>query len=129
MNYPEIMLAAVNNIWTRQMHFVKRGDHETQHTHQFDHLTLLAKGSLEVEANGKKTVFVSPHMIFISKDTVHSLTALEDDTVAYCIHAMGPHDGVSEYIRYIDDIVSDNMVPNGSVHIDNLKTDLDNKSW
>jgi quercetin dioxygenase-like cupin family protein len=114
MNYPEISLGIVHNVWTRQMHFKKKGDHETQHTHQFDHLTLLARGSLEVVTNGEPTVFTAPHMIFISKDAEHSLTALEDDTVAYCIHSMTAHDGKNEYIKYVDDLVSDDMIPTGT---------------
>jgi len=112
MNYPEISLGIVHNVWTRQMHFLKKGDHETQHTHQFDHTTLLAKGSLEVVVNGKSTIFKSPHMIFISKDHDHSMTALEDDTVAYCIHAMTAHDGINEYTKHVDDLVSPDMIPN-----------------
>jgi quercetin dioxygenase-like cupin family protein len=114
MDYPEISLGIVHNVWTRQMHFKKKGDHETQHTHQFDHLTLLARGSLEVVTNGKSTKFTAPHMIFISKDAEHSLTALEDDTVAYCIHSMTTHDGKNEYVKYVDDLVSDDMIPDGT---------------
>ena len=91
-----------------------KGDHETQHTHQFDHLTLLAKGSIDVKNNGISTIFKAPHMIFISKDSVHSMTALEDDTVAYCIHSLTQHDGTSEYVKYVDDLVSDDMIPNGT---------------
>jgi quercetin dioxygenase-like cupin family protein len=109
MDYPEISLGVVHNVWARQMHFLKAGDHETQHTHQFDHLTLLAKGSLEVTTNGEVTVFTAPHMIFISKDSIHSMTALEDNTVAYCIHSLNGSDST----RYVDDLVSADMVPNG----------------
>lgn len=114
MSYPEVSLSVVNNVWTRQMHFVKSGDHETQHSHQFDHVTLLAKGSMEIVTNGETTIFKAPHMIFIAKEAVHSLTALEDDTLAYCIHPMGAHDGVSEYIQYVDDMIYPAMIPNGS---------------
>lgn len=111
MNYPEVSIGVVHNVWTRQMHFLKKGDHETQHTHQFDHMTLLAKGSLDVVCNGESTIFTAPHMIFISKDHEHSMTALEDDTVAYCIHAIMAFDGESEYTKHVDDIVSDDMIP------------------
>jgi hypothetical protein len=37
---------------------------------------------------------------------VHELVALEDNTVAYCIHALRDGNGV-------DDIVSPDMVPSG----------------
>ena len=110
MDYPEISLGVVHNVWARQMHFIKAGDHETQHTHQFDHLTLLAKGSLDVSTNGANTVFTAPHMIFISKDSIHSMTALEDNTVAYCIHALI---NSGENLKVVDDLVTPDMVPNG----------------
>lgn len=84
--------------------FEKAGDVEHGHTHEFDHLTLLATGSLRVVANGQETVFTAPHMIWIHKDVNHELTALEDKTVAYCIHAVHGRDG---------EIVSPDMVPRG----------------
>lgn len=87
-SYPQIGIACVANLWSRMMHFQKAGDIELGHSHQFDHLTLLASGSLEVTANGAKTIFKAPHMIYIRKDIEHQLQALEDNTVAYCIHAL-----------------------------------------
>ena len=88
MNMPEIAIGCVANLWSRQMHFKNAGDIEHGHTHQFDHLTLLAKGKLSVTVNGKTSHFAAPHMIYIHKDQQHELVALEDDTVAYCIHAL-----------------------------------------
>ena len=88
MNAPEIKLGSAKNVYTRQMHFVRAGDTEQGHTHQFDHLTLLAVGSLRVTVENKSTEFVAPHMIWIHKDKMHELTALQDNTVAYCNHAL-----------------------------------------
>lgn len=88
------------------MHFKKSGDIEQGHTHNFDHLTLLAHGKLEVQVGDKTTVYQAPHMIFIHKDVEHKLTALEDDTVAYCIHALRKGNGV-------EDILDPEMVPDG----------------
>jgi hypothetical protein len=88
MSQPEIKLGLVANLFSRMMHFVSAGDMEVGHTHQFDHLTLLASGSLKVTVDGVSDTFVAPMMIYIHKDKVHELTALEDNTVAYCIHAL-----------------------------------------
>jgi len=33
-------------------------------------------------------IFIAPDFIFIGKDDIHRLTALEDNTIAVCIHAM-----------------------------------------
>ena len=106
MAHPEINLGCVANLFSRQMHFVKAGDIEQGHTHPFDHLTLLATGSVKLTVEGIETVFKAPHMIYIHKDKVHKLEALEDNTVAFCIHALRDGNGV-------DDILDPAMIPNG----------------
>ena len=88
MSQPVIHIGCVANIFSRMMHFEKAGDTELGHTHQFDHLTLLAKGKLKVTVDGAVSEFTAPHMIYIHKDKVHELEALTDGTVAYCIHAL-----------------------------------------
>lgn len=103
---PEIKLGCVANLFSRMMHFKKVGDTEYGHTHPFDHLTLLASGSLEVTVEHKKTVFKAPHMIYIHKDKLHQLVALEDNTVAFCIHALRGADGSA-------DILDPAMIPDG----------------
>jgi hypothetical protein len=87
-NTPEIKIGLVANLFSRMMHFKQKGDVEIGHTHQFDHLTLLASGSLNVTVEGQSTRFDAPCMIYIHKDKVHELTSLEDSTIAYCIHAL-----------------------------------------
>lgn len=89
---PSIKMGCVANLFSRMMHFAKAGDIEHGHTHQFDHLTLLASGSLRVTVEGETTDFRAPHMIYIHKDKNHELVALEDNTVAYCIHALRDKD-------------------------------------
>lgn len=106
MNSPEIKLGCVANLYSRMMHFRKAGDTELGHTHQFDHLTLLAKGKLRVTVEGVTTDFTAPHMIYIKADKVHELVALTDETVAYCIHALRSGDNV-------EDILDPSMVPAG----------------
>ena len=109
MNAPYTQIASSHNVFIRQIHFKKAGDREVQHTHSFDHVTLLAKGSIEVECNGKLTTFVAPHMIYIRADYIHGMVALEDDSLAYCVHAMNNIDK-----KNIDDIITPDMIPNGS---------------
>jgi len=102
---PTIHIGCVANLYSRMMYFAKAGDIEVGHTHQFDHLTLLAKGRLKVTVEGIATEFTAPHMIYIHKDKIHELEALTDETVAYCIHALRGIDS--------DEILDPSMIPEG----------------
>lgn len=106
MSYPRIKIGCVANLYSRMMHFKCAGDIEYGHTHQFDHLTLLANGSLKIVVEGIATEFKAPHMIYIHKDKKHELVALENNTVAYCIHAL--RNG-----NKVDDIIDPSMIPDG----------------
>lgn len=106
MSYPETKMVSVSNLWVRMMHFEKTGDRNEGHVHNFDHITLLSKGSVEVDVEGQKTNFVAPHMIYIAAGKRHFLTALEDDTIASCLHAL--RTGERE-----EDILDPSMIPAG----------------
>jgi len=106
MEHPKINIGCVANLYSRMMNFEKAGDIEIGHTHPFDHLTLLASGSLKIIVDNIATEFKAPHMIYIHKDKIHELVALEDNTVAYCIHALRDGNGV-------DDIIDPTMIPKG----------------
>lgn len=106
MSHPKIKIGCVANLWSRMMHFESAGDVEQCHTHVFDHLTLLASGSLKVVVDGVESVFKAPHMIYIHKDKEHELTALENNTVAYCIHALRGDNTTG-------DILDPSMIPDG----------------
>lgn len=91
---PDVKIMAVSNVYCRMMTFKDIGDYEMGHYHDYDHGTLLSKGKLKVEmfdtegnATGT-TTFIAPTFMFIEKFKVHKLTALEEDTVAVCIHAL-----------------------------------------
>jgi hypothetical protein len=104
---PLMKFALISNVWMKLMSFRKAGDFNPGHSHTFDHGTLLSQGSLEVDIDGQKTVFKAPTIIYIEKGKDHILTALEDNTVACCIHAI--RDGEA-----IEDIVDAGMIPKGA---------------
>jgi len=115
-NYPEIQISCVSNMYVRMMEFKKSGCCEPGHAHPFDHLTLLTKGSVQMEVDGIISTFNAPKMIFILKDKVHSITALEDNTLAFCIHPI--RNG-----ERIEDIVDPSSIPKTSKDIlDHLYT-------
>jgi quercetin dioxygenase-like cupin family protein len=107
MAAPAEQFNLIDSVWCKQMHFAQAGDRMDGHLHTHNHLTLLAAGKLRVVVNGVATEFTAPHMIFIHKDHTHELTALVDNTVAYCIHAVRDAD--------TGDIIDDIIVPAGIV--------------
>jgi mannose-6-phosphate isomerase-like protein (cupin superfamily) len=110
MTMPDAAIGCVANLWSKQMHFKKLGDTEQGHSHKFDHLTLLASGSLQVIVDGAVSEFKAPQMIYIEAGKVHELIALEDNTVAYCIHALRDDEGI---------ILDPSMIPAG-INKDNV---------
>lgn len=92
------------NIWVRSHQFDKIGDSNGGgHRHNFDHVTLLAVGSVKVEVDNKKSkVFHAPTFIVIDKNTRHKFTALTDDVVYYCVFAVRDIDGEVEDIYNVE---------------------------
>jgi hypothetical protein len=87
-------LGFFGNIWVRQNVLDKAGSFLPGHTHNFDHVTLLTKGSVEVEITGyPPKQFKAPTFIIIRKEHEHKFTALEDDSQWYCVFALRDVDG------------------------------------
>lgn len=121
MAYPRIKIAHVHNIFTRMMVFENVGDVEIEHTHQFDHATLVAHGSVLVKVRGKETLFKAPQLIWIAKDLTHELVAQEAGTVCVCLHSTessrsGMPPVAPEILAEVaaTDIVSEDMIPAGA---------------
>lgn len=87
------------------MYFQKAGDANEGHVHNYDHITLLAYGSVRVHVDGNTTEFKAPHMIYIKAGKSHYIEALEDGTVAYCVHALRDKD--------TEDVLDPDQIPLG----------------
>jgi len=91
---PDIKIICVSNVYSRLMYFKNKGDVEHGHTHTFDHGSLVSSGSVLYEVLGEdgqtvsSKVFAAPNFIFVDKDKHHRITALENNTVCACIHAL-----------------------------------------
>lgn len=115
MSVPVEQFNMIAGVWCKQMHFIQAGDRMDGHLHTHNHLTLLAAGSLRVTVNGTASEFTAPHMIFIHKDHTHELVALQDNTVAYCVHAVRDAD--------TGDIIDDVIYPAGVTREPLLRTE------
>jgi quercetin dioxygenase-like cupin family protein len=107
MGYPDTKITAAGNLWVRQMHFNKAGDKNEGHEHNYDHLTLLAHGSVRVHVDEHTTDFKAPQMIFIKAGKRHFIESLEDGVIAYCVHALRNKDAEDS------EILDPSQIPTG----------------
>lgn len=85
---PQSSVNSGGNIFIRRMYFQKAGIIERGHSHTYDHVTFLERGKLGIRVAGRESIHVGPKMLKIVAGEEHLLVALEDDTVAYCVHAL-----------------------------------------
>jgi quercetin dioxygenase-like cupin family protein len=57
-----------------------------QHKHKFNHLSILASGSIELMVDGERKIIHAPACLTIEADKHHGVKSLTD-VVWYCIHA------------------------------------------
>lgn len=106
-NTVQEIMGYFGNIWVKSHILEKAGDSNgVGHLHHFDHVTLLIKGSVKVEVEGgPPKEFHAPTFIVIKKNNKHKITALEDDSVFYCVFAIRDIDG------QVGDIVDEKNTP------------------
>ena len=84
--------------------FNHAGDTHEGHAHAFDHITLLATGSVNMVHDNGQAEYKAPHLIVTPKGIKHQFTALEPNTVFCCIHAIREKDE-------LDGIASPDITP------------------
>ena len=95
---PEIRHHFGGNVYAKET-FIPADKWLVQHTHKFDHLSILAQGSIELIVDGKKSVIHAPACLTIEAGKHHGVKSLTD-VIWYCIHAT---DCVDE--SKIDDVI------------------------
>lgn len=88
MSNPQTDLKVVDNVFVKMHRFVYAGDTHEGHAHAFDHITLLAHGSVKMIHDNGEAEFKAPHLIVTPKGIKHQFVALEAETVFCCIHAV-----------------------------------------
>ena len=66
------------------------------HAHTFDHITLLAVGSVFMRADGKEVRYNAPHLIVTPKGIVHEFECIGMKATLCCIHAIRDGDDVDD---------------------------------
>lgn len=91
-------LGEFGNLYVRGQRFAAAGDVHEGHRHCFDHVTFVASGAIRIEWRDAETRGVServeaPAFWPIPRDRWHRITALEPDTVTWCVFALRDADG------------------------------------
>jgi hypothetical protein len=102
--------AFADNVWVKLMYLRLAGDQVEGHAHTFDHITLLARGSVKMEHDLGSKEYKAPFLIITPKGIVHKFTALEDQCLLCCIHAIRDGDDV-------DDIAPQDVSPDEIVEL------------
>lgn len=92
MSRPLTDFKIVDNVFVKLHRFVKAGDTHEGHVHAFDHITLLANGSVKMIHDKGEAEYKAPHLIVTPKGIKHQFTALEPNTIFCCIHAIREKD-------------------------------------
>lgn len=106
------MNLVLGNINIRPNFLLKKGDKIEGHTHNFDHTTYIARGSVHIKGTkpdgtvAELTISCTDDypFILVEKDVVHEITALVDDCVVHCVYAHRTPQGdvIQEYTGWDD---------------------------
>ena len=92
----------LGNIRVREMHFEKVGGLHPGHAHNFDHVTYVIRGCIEIQklddadavlAKVVKRASDGHNFLLIKAGVKHKIVAIEDDTMAHCIYSHRSPDG------------------------------------
>lgn len=87
-------MGCYGNVWVRKLTFPTKDVVHEGHEHEHPHVSLLASGAVTVEVEGEPTTqFTAPTFITIAANKEHKITALEDNTVWFCVFAVRDKDG------------------------------------
>lgn len=87
------------SIFIRPMRMLAKGESIEGHTHNFDHTTIIFRGAVTIkgekpDGSVKEGVFKSPRPdwhgpshALINAEVRHTITAMEDGTIAWCVYS------------------------------------------
>lgn len=78
---------------------MEKGWAARQHSHHYDHLTVLAHGSVAVKVDGKVDYYDAPTAIMVRADKQHNFIATKDGTVCLCIHKVRDEETIDGFVK------------------------------
>jgi len=85
--------------------------------HTYDHQTLLGHGSIRAEVEGRVVDFKAPQVIFVRAGKAHKFTALEPNTMAYCIHPLRDGEDLTDIIDPAGDPFATAQIPQNATSL------------
>lgn len=83
----DVNIYADDDLFCKLMGPLKAGTYLPQHAHEYDHVTLLLVGSVDIQVNdGPLVRHHAPKAIPIRAGTKHLFKALVDGTMVACVH-------------------------------------------
>ena len=70
-----------------------------QHTHHYDHLTVVAHGSVAVRVDGNVAYYDAPTAVVVKADKQHDFIAMEDGTICLCVHKVRDEETIDEFVK------------------------------
>ncbi len=82
------------NVWIRGQYYLKKGDSHLGHKHNYDHMTMVVTGSVEVYVGDDEPVlYVAPTFFEVPAEKEHNITAMDDGTSLFCVFAVRDKEG------------------------------------
>lgn len=86
---PVVEIRMADDIFVKQIVIGRAGSFVPQHAHTWDHLSMIAAGSVNVWSDGRFLgKYRAPTGIVIEANAKHLFVTLEDNTIIYCIHSI-----------------------------------------
>ena len=86
----------VDNVFVKMIPLNGVGDKVQGHAHAFDHITLLAVGSVQMKHDKGEATYTAPCLIVTPKGIMHQFISLADSSLLCCIHAIRDGDDLDD---------------------------------
>lgn len=92
VDIPDVEFSMPDGIFIKQMLLENAGMYVPQHSHSYDHTSMLAVGSVRAWCDGVLLGdYKAPMPITILAGTKHTFMSLVPNTIIYCIHNLRDH--------------------------------------
>lgn len=100
---PDVEFSIQDGIFIKQMFMDRAGIMVPQHSHSYEHASMLASGSVRVWQDEKLIGdFKAPIPINIPAKCKHMFMSLEPNTVVYCIHRIDRSGSIEVHEEHIN---------------------------